>query len=350
MLRLSDLKHVHVELTTKCNARCPMCMRNYRGGEFNSGYPVTELSFDQFSRILTPEILSGLIAPLPKQDGFQPTWHGTKGVTFNGNLGDFALARDGVDIVRYLCDHGVAVSINTNGSLRNRQWWQQLGSTGVQVGFALDGLADTHALYRQDTDWHRVIENARNFIEAGGRAVWRFIPFDHNRHQEQACQDMAKGMGFAKFENIYDGRDKTPAYTRDGNFSHHIGTLLPTENVIPPDWRTSVESHITWYDKDRWKSPRDTAVLDIQCQHKRNREVYLAADGTVYPCCYLGFYPATMSHPGNNHLRDLVGSNNALEVGLEQAMAWFDRVEDSWQLPSVRLGRTYQCVVTCNQA
>lgn len=350
MLRLSDIKHLHVELTTKCNARCPMCMRNYRGGDFNSGYPVTELTFDQFISIVNHDIIAVLLAPLPGQDGFQPQWFGSRGVTFNGNLGDFCSARDGLEIVKYLVAHSVPVSINTNGSLRNRSWWQALGQTGVEVGFALDGLADTHSLYRQDTDWHTVIDNARTFIDAGGRAVWRFIPFDHNRHQEQACREMAQALGFVEFENIYDGRDKTPVYNRHGGFSHHIGTLLPTENAIPPDWPSSVQSHITWYNKDQWKSPRDTPVLNMQCQHKRNREVYLAADGTVYPCCYLGFYPATMSHPGNRELSGLVGSNNALEVGLENAMAWFGRVEDSWQLPSVREGRTYQCVVTCNQA
>jgi hypothetical protein len=325
-------------------------MRNYRGGDFNSGYPVTELSFDQFTTIVNSDIIAALTAPLPRQDdGFQPVWYGARGVTFNGNLGDFCSARDGLEIVQYLVDAGVPVQVTTNGSLRNRQWWSRLGSTGIQVGFALDGLADTHSLYRQDTDWHTVIENAQTFIAAGGRAVWRYIPFDHNRHQETACREMAERLGFVKFENIYDGRDKTPVYTRDGRFSHHIGTLLPSESEIPPDWVESVESHIRWYDKDSFKHPRDTDQLSISCQHKRNREVYLAADGTVYPCCYLGFYPSTMKHPGNQELQGLAVGNNALEVGLEQAMAWFDRVEDSWSHPSVKEGRTYQCVVTCNQ-
>jgi hypothetical protein len=80
------------------------------------------------------------------------------------------------------------------------------------------------------------------------------------------------------------------------------------------------------------------------------REVYIAADGTVYPCCFLGFYPQTMNHPGNRELRGLVQGNNALEVGLEQAMSWFNTVEDTWNRASVRDGRTYQCVVSCNRA
>ena len=324
-------------------------MRNYRGGEYNAGYPETELSLQQFRSILTPAILAGIMRPDPPVNGQPATRYHDQGVTFNGNLGDFALARDGVEIVKYLTDNNVWVSINTNGSLRSKHYWQSLGRLGVEVGFAIDGLADTHHLYRQDTDWHRIIENAQTFIDAGGRALWRFIPFDHNRHQESQCRDMARSMGFAEFENIYDGRDRGPAFNRDGSFSHHIGDLRPTEASEPPPWRDWLQNHITWYDARTVKHEKDTAQLNIRCVHKMKREVYIAADGSVYPCCFLGFYPKTMTHPGNNELRGLIMANNALEVGLEKAMAWFDSVEATWQKSSISEGRTYQCVVSCNR-
>ena len=241
------------------------------------------------------------------------------------------------------------MGINTNGSLRSKDYWQRLGKLGVDIGFAIDGLADTHHLYRQDTDWHKIIENAGYFIEAGGRATWRFIPFDHNRHQEDACRKLAESMGFVAFENIYDGRDRGPVFDRNGRFSHHIGRLGPTEHPEPPKWNDWLQDHITWYDSNKIKHPKDVANIEMKCIHKMNREIYLAADGTVYPCCYLGFYPQTMTHPGNKELQKIVIGNNALDVGLEQAMSWFNRVEDSWDRASIRQGRTYQCVVTCGQ-
>ena len=324
-------------------------MRNYRGGDYNAGYPVTELTLDQFRTILTPEILRSVMQAPPMTDGFQHVYHNDQGVTFNGNLGDFALASDALEIVQYLCDHDVTVAVNTNGSLRPLSWWQRLGELGIKVGFAIDGMADTHALYRQDTDWHRIMANAQAFIRAGGQAVWRFIPFDHNRHQEQACRDMAQDLGFVKFENIYDGRERGPAFDRDGTFSHNIGNPFPTESTEPPPWQDWLQHHITWYDKNTVKSSKDTPDLELRCIHKLKREVYIAADGSVYPCCFLGFYPKTMTHPGNQELRELVQGNNALEVGLEAAMAWFDRVEDTWSRPSIREGRTYQCVVSCGR-
>lgn len=328
---LAQLKTFHIELTTRCNARCPMCVRNYRGYDYNSGYPICELSINDIEKIFTPEVIAHL---------------GPRSVNFNGNLGDFSNARDGVEIVKFFIDRGFRVDINTNGSARSAEWWSRLAMPGVSIGFAIDGLADTHALYRQDTDWHKIIENAQAYIAAGGTAVWRFVPFDHNRHQEQACKDMARDMGFKRFENIYDGRDRGPVYTRDGSFSHWLGPAEPH----PPALKDMLQSHVTWFRVETVDSHKDIPDIVYRCQHKRAQEIYIAADGSVYPCCYLGFYPGQMTHPGNEQLLPLVQENNSLKYGLEHSMAWFERVEDTWSKSSIRDGRLYQCVNSCGAA
>ena len=336
MLKFADISRIQIELTTRCNARCPMCMRNYRGSDYNSGYPDCELSADNIRHILSPALIQQI----------QQNTSGTLTVNFNGNLGDFASARDAAEIVEYLANQQVTININTNGSLRNAAWWTRLALPGVTVGFALDGLADTHALYRQDTDWHKIMANAQAFISAGGQAVWRFVPFDHNQHQETECRAMSQHMGFVKFENIYDGRDRTPVYTRTGQFSHHIGEPY---GGPPPEISQMLTSHVTWYNTKTVKVLADVEPLKLNCTHKMNREIYIAADGTVYPCCYLGFYPATMSHPGNDQLRPLVQENNALVYDLEHCMNWFDRVEQTWTQDSVANGRLYHCVSNCGR-
>lgn len=346
MLKLGDIRKVHVELTTRCNARCPMCMRNYRGMDFNSGYPLCELSLADFQTIFSVNTLASVMQADPPVNGRIPINYGFQGFSFNGNLGDFGSARDAVEIVQYLVNHNVPVRINTNGSVRTPAWWARLALPGVTVGFAIDGLADTHSLYRQDTDWHKIIDNATAFISAGGQAIWRFVPFDHNRHQEQQCRQMAQDLGFVKFENIYDGRDRGPAFDRSGEFSHFIGEPWDQQT---PAVKPMVEHHVTWYNAKTVNHQKDTQELNIQCLHIRDREIYVAADGSVYPCCFLGFYPKTMNHPGNKELAPLIQENNALQYPLEHCLEWFDNVEKTWAKSSIAQGRTYQCVVTCNQ-
>lgn len=332
MLKISEIRQVQIELTTNCNARCPMCMRNYRGMDYNGGYPKTELSLKDLKHILKPEFLAQL----------------TYGINFNGNLGDFGLASEAQEIVHWLADQGVPVSINTNGSMRNPKWWAELARPEVTIGWALDGLADTHHLYRQDTNWHTVIKNAQAFIDAGGRAIWRFIPFDHNRSQATQCQQLAKQLGFFRFDNINDGRNRGPVYTRDGNFSHWIGEpFTEKERVDPPHIKDLLQHHLTWFDLKTVSCHNDSNPLQLSCLHKRSKEIYISADGHVYPCCFLGFYPQTMIHRGNQQLQKIVSENNALEYDLDHCIEWFDRVEQTWSQSSIADGRLYTCVNTC---
>jgi 5-methyltetrahydrofolate--homocysteine methyltransferase len=79
-------------------------MRNYRGSEFNSGYPICELSLADFKHIVTPELLAQLIQPEAPINGLVPKVFGFRGITFDELVTVYyqqigALVDGGVDIL-----------------------------------------------------------------------------------------------------------------------------------------------------------------------------------------------------------------------------------------------------------
>jgi len=327
MLTIDDIRFLHIELTTRCNARCPMCMRNFKGYPHNFGYPLTELSLSDIKQILSKNFLQQLTY-----------------INFNGNLGDFSNAKDAISIVNYVIKHSQAnVQIETNGSTNTAEWWEQLAHPRIDIYFALDGLEDTHNLYRLDTNWNKVLENAKAVIRAGGNAIWKFIEFDHNKHQISDCENMSKSLGFKSFEVVDQGRNQGPVYTRKGEFSHWIGNPFINKLTVNQD----LDQHHNWFDNTDFDWLDQTC--DISCRHKNKKEIYIAADGSVYPCCWTGFYPTTMFLPGNSQIKDLVVKNNALQYTLNECISWFDSLEKQWELPDIASGKPFLCLQNCSK-
>ena len=153
MIDYKHIRSVHLEISTRCNAACPLCPRNSAGYDEDLGYPVTDMTLPQAKRIFTPDFVRQL-----------------DHILINGNFGDFITAKDNLDIVQYfiLCNPNIKIEISTNASGGRAGLWEQLGKLkNVEIGFAIDGLEDTHQLYRRNTNWQTVINNAKKFIAAG---------------------------------------------------------------------------------------------------------------------------------------------------------------------------------------
>jgi MoaA/NifB/PqqE/SkfB family radical SAM enzyme len=327
MLSYSEIRRVHLEISTRCNAACPECPRNFRGVDIVDTYPVCDMSLEQAQKIFTVPFLQQL-----------------EHILINGNYGDFITARDGLEIVEYFVatNPRLKIIISTNASGRPHIW-RRLGELGVEVHFRIDGLADTHHLYRQYTNFELILENALNFIQAGGRAVWAMIKFDHNKHQISQAEILSKAMGFKRFELVDAGRDTTVVFTRDKRLSHMIGNYQgPTDYDLLYD---QYQQYIS--DPDVTLKKVQIQERTISCYSKQNQEIYVSANGEIYPCCWLGFYPLSkQGNPSTFQLRPLIKENNALEYGIEHAIAWFNQIESTWG-KTVPDGKIYTCNETC---
>lgn len=328
MIKYEDIRSVHLEISTRCNAACPECPRNFHGVDAIDSYPICDMSLEQAKTIFTLPFLQQI-----------------NSILINGNYGDFITSQDGLKIIEYFKESNpkLNIEISTNASGRPN-WWQRLGELGVKVYFRLDGLNDTHHLYRQYTNFDLIISNAKTFIEAGGYAIWAFIPFDHNRHQIDEARNLAKELKFKEFQIVDAGRNVGPVFTRDGEYSHSLGNYNGSKN-----FEELYTFHLHYIDKP------EITILNTQhpnrkidCYAKKRKEIYITATGEVYPCCWLGFYPTRETgNPSNIQLRPLIKNNNGLDAGIESAINWFNSIEESWNLNSVAEGKIYTCNETC---
>jgi sulfatase maturation enzyme AslB (radical SAM superfamily) len=257
-------------------------------------------------------------------------------ISINGNLGDFVTARDGLKIVQYFREQNtkLKIIISTNAGAQP-SIWPNLANLDVEVLFCIDGLANTHELYRRQTKWSTVIDHAKSFIQSGGNATWKMVVFDHNRHEIEQCRDLSNQLGFRYFKLIDQGRDAFPVFDQKKNFLYSIG-----QHTQPVDF---TELHQLYVDSTTNGYIEPVETDNIQCQVQTKRSVYITATGEVYPCCWLGFYPRTMSKMGNEQIVQLLPeNNNANQVGIAGAIQWFNNVEDSWSTDPM-----VQCKINC---
>lgn len=258
MYSYNQITNVHIELTSKCQAKCPMCPRRINGGILNPLFNLSEITLDVFMEWFDKSFLLQL-----------------ENISFCGNLGDPIIARDVLEIIEYIksVNNIVRIVLHTNGSARNAEWWIKLASLNVYVIFGIDGLDDTHSIHRISTNFYTIIENAKLFINNGGNAEWVMLVFKHNQHQIDDCKKLSEEIGFNKFVVKHTSRFVDNKFHVLDNNGKTIDILYPTTkslNILEKINESSVDN-----------------IIDIQCKASHKKSIYISADGLVLPCCWL---------------------------------------------------------------
>lgn len=278
MFRFEELKQLHLEISNNCQASCPMCDRNVRGGLPNELLKVRDWTFEDYKTIVSPEVIKQI-----------------DNLYMCGNYGDPGMNNDLPKMLAYtrqLSD--IPISIHTNGGMRKSEWWanlaQYLNSGESKIVFAIDGLEDTHHLYRIGTTYDKVIENAKAFIDAGGNAQWVFIRFKHNEHQVEEARRRATELGFQEFvvkDSIrFHGSNDYDVWDKNGNVTHTLQPSSTSEMKFIPKEMLSYDNAKKFVDS-----------VDIKCKVKEMKEVYIDAFGHLYPCCFVGHAPTSTLDP-----------------------------------------------------
>ena len=310
MYKFTDIRDVHLELTSKCQAKCPMCPRRINGGVMNPLVELEEISLEEFKAWFPVSFIKQL-----------------NSLFMCGNLGDPIIAKDCLEIFKYLKEVNPSINtlMHTNGSARNKQWWTELATVCDKVVFGIDGLDDTHHLYRIDTDWHKIIENAKAYIASGGKAHWNMLVFQHNEHQIEACEQMSKDLGFKLFTMKHTTRFQNEKFHVLDNTGRTINILYPTE--VSKKFTKLVQDNIT-----------DCAPV-IDCKAQKYKQIYVAANGNVSPCCWLSFDHVLHKQDTRIDYMDKIGvfynlKNNSLEEIFNSG--YFKSIADTWSTCSLK--------------
>ncbi|MBY8999677.1 MAG: hypothetical protein KGD64_02060 [Candidatus Heimdallarchaeota archaeon] len=249
--KVEDIKELQIGLTSRCTGSCKFCFRMelincYQWG----GYPAVDIDAKHLFKV---------IDSLPN----------LKNILLIGNKGEVICHPEINYIIKELKSRSKIESIYmaTNGSSKKKIFWRWLGTILGEhdnVVFAIDGLQDTHHIYRK-SKFDTVFGNMIEFIKGGGNAWWQFIVFKHNQHQVEEARKLAKSVGCRQFIVMASRR-------YDDEFERPVDCDEISQ-------KTKFELALERIDDRK-----------VSCESKINGRVYMTTNGLMFPCCRLACF------------------------------------------------------------
>jgi MoaA/NifB/PqqE/SkfB family radical SAM enzyme len=269
-LRVFDLSHLHVEVSSKCVLKCPRCPRT----ELKEYHPQInrEYSLEEFQNIFTQDVLLKI-----------------KYLNFCGDIGDPIYATDFLQIVQYikLESPGTQISIVTNGSYKKPSWWQELGlylNENDRVTFSVDGWDhNSNNIYRVNSDWDSIIAGIKTLKEHSVvNLKWSSILFRFNMHRIDDIKQLATDLGVDEVAVVHSmkfgGND--PRYLNEQGV-----------DLLEPDYGTEdrvySRSVVTTGRQFRFPATEKKICLPQACLNGRQMP-FVSVDGRFFPCAWFG--------------------------------------------------------------
>jgi MoaA/NifB/PqqE/SkfB family radical SAM enzyme len=332
---MKDIKKIELEITSKCNAACPGCART----QYKDKVVEQDITLLDLKRIF-------------------PTKSFIENKHFNlcGVLGDPVLNPECIDIIEYIASNGGFCEVSTNGGIQTADWWTRLGEITslyprqLKVWFAVDGHRNTNHIYRVNTKFDVIERNMQAFAKTApkGGGVWVYIVFDHNESEVEAAQMHAEQLGFSfairtgMRNSYYNWITRLPKEKQDviitttGNKEHSKKEVVKELDQIVANYNKLGDIQI------------QEVVSSIVCKHIHEKEIFIASDQTLWPCCFLwdGVFK------NNESIREKLSFednwNNLKEHTIDDILKhpWYDiLLEESWN-PRHNMHLT-RCIKTC---
>lgn len=293
-----NLYKIHVEISSLCNSMCPNCPRYFMHSPNTIPQLIPQsISIESFKEWFPPELLNRIGQ-----------------LIFCGNHGDPCTCKDLLPIMEYVyenTDEDMQFQMHSNVGMKSPKTWERIGELfsrrwNWNMIFSIDGLEDTNHLYRRNVRWSKVEANVKAFTTYGGNCDWEYLIFKHNEHQIDEAKKLSEEWGVTAFvPKIAGGLDNgenqatMDVVNAEGKSEYMI--YPPTDPKNRADYmggdpnKISVRSFehnpesINVIQENTTLPPGKIEEWDnTPIKQRCLKEVYVAADGFVTPCCWMG--------------------------------------------------------------
>lgn len=331
---------IQFELSSMCNALCLGCVRTDTRN-FNQAKPLIPkkqiVEVDTFVKLISSEEMSSV-----------------KVLEFCGTIDDPLMHPDFLELLEraYEINPNYKINIHTNASLRNEADFEKLAHilkkfSEHELLFSIDGLGETHSIYRQFTNYDKIIANAKAYINAGGRAVWQFLIFPWNEHQVEEAKQISKELGFAVFLQRHD---------------RSIATGLGLEKIKGKKQKNTLHDIVEEHSMDQLlESYENINSVEIACNNQEKGMYFVSFDSKLWPCCFIpnGFLQQQPRKVEYLHKRlyETYGKdfNDLTKKSIKEIVNndfYKNDLVESWNNPVAlgKCGKITRCAETCNVA
>lgn len=293
-LKTDTIEEIHVEITNKCNASCPMCNRNIFGAVDRPGRGLTEWTLDDIEKVFSKDLTN------------------LKRVYFCGTHGDPIASKYLFEAIHAAKIRKLQIEIFTNGSLKTEEWWKKLVAIldkNDRITFGVDGIKTNH-LYRQNTNIEKILKHIEICCKGTVRVRWDFLAFKHNEHEIEECKQLATALGVSDFRirrtPRFDTFDPYPVMNSKKEITHYLEPPVQKEFQHPSHEKmktiTQSKSKFTTEQINEFlesqKSVTDFTIVDyeptekksqwkISCIYQEVKKIYVNSRLEVFPCCYI---------------------------------------------------------------
>lgn len=269
MYRTRDLE-IFVDLSTYCNAGCPQCHRTSTNNKLQKEewLPLIQWSFDEFKKAFPEDLIKEHTAMF----------------SICGTWGDPVMNKDIKEIIRYIVEtnNKVPINLDTNGSLRDEDWWWELGmiaGRSLRVVFAVDGSTqEMHEKYRRFTNLQKVLNNMKALSETNAIIEGHTILFKHNQDYVEDIKKLCLDNGARGYRVTQSDRFENRNST-EGKYFHFQNEKGEKETLEITDYDPP-GAFIAHTNKTKLEKK-------ISCRWQNTNRLVVNIDGQVYPCCYI---------------------------------------------------------------